>query len=126
MGLFGGKKRVLVVDDEASTRNMLMMLLEDSGYEVLEAAAGDTAVAEATEQVPDLIILDINLPQFTGIQVLHLLRGNPKTKSIPVVMCTAHDTLEDVERCLAAGANDYIQKPFDLKGVLAKVRKYLG
>lgn len=126
MGLFGGKKRVLIVDDEASTRSMLTMLLEDAGYEVLEAAAGDTAVTEATEQIPDLIILDINLPQFTGIQVLQLLRGNPKTKAIPVVMCTAHDTLEDVERCLAAGAQDYIQKPFDLKGVLAKIQKYLA
>ncbi len=125
MGLFGGKKRILIVDDEASTRSMLTMLLEDAGYEVLEAAAGDTAVTEATEQVPDLIILDINLPQFTGIQVLQLLRGNPKTKAIPIVMCTAHDTLEDVERCLAAGANDYIQKPFDLKGVLTKIQKYL-
>lgn len=126
MGLFGGKKRVLIVDDEASTRSMLTMLLEDAGYEVLEAAAGDTAVTEATEQIPDLIILDINLPQLTGIQVLQLLRGNPKTKAIPVVMCTAHDTLEDVERCLAAGAQDYIQKPFDLKGVLTKIQKYLA
>lgn len=129
MGIFGfggsGKRRILLIDDEMSTRTMLSMLFEENGFEILEAASGDVGVNSAVDNVPDVIILDINLPQMSGFECLTFLRSNPKTKAIPIIMCTAHETLDDVERCLSSGANDYIQKPFDLKNVLEKVERAL-
>lgn len=127
--LFFGKKdkkrAVLIVDDEVSTRTMLGMLFEEKGWEVLEAGAGDQGVRLAVEKEPDLILLDINLPQMTGFEAITFLRANPKTQRIPIIMCTAMDSLDDVDRCLSAGANDFIQKPFDLMAVLAKVERVL-
>lgn len=125
-GAKSGKKKVLLVDDDSATRGMLKMLLEDSGFEVSEAADGAAAVRQARAESPSLIILDINLPAMTGVEVLSVLRAGDATKAIPVIMCTAHNTFDDVERCLAAGARDYIQKPFDLRAVLAKVQRVLG
>jgi DNA-binding response OmpR family regulator len=118
-------KKILLVDDEAATRSMLGMLFSDAGFEILEAGAGDQGVQEAIENLPDVIILDINLPNMSGFECLQVLRQNEKTKAIPIIMCTAHDTLDDVERCINGGAQDYIQKPFDLQTVLGKVKRQL-
>lgn len=124
MPLFSGaKRRVLIADDDVSIRTMLGVLLGDAGWEVTEAGTGDEALRLALEQPPDLLLLDINMPGLTGVEALKTLRSNSRTKALPVVMCTARETLEDVEACLSAGANDYIQKPLDLKAILAKVEK---
>ncbi|MFH2201760.1 MAG: response regulator [Elusimicrobiota bacterium] len=120
------RKKVLIVDDDANIRGMLAMLFAEQDIRILEAARGDEAVKLAQEELPALIVLDINLPGMTGLDALTLLRAGEKTRDIPIIMCTAHDTLDAVERCLQAGANDYIQKPFDLQHVLAKVRPFLG
>lgn len=122
----GEKKTILIVDDDVSVRTMLGMLFQSQDYEVLEASSGDQGVRMAVEKLPDAIILDVMLPQISGFEVLRVLRSDPKLAKTPIVMCTARDTLDDVERCLSSGANDYIQKPFDLKNVLGKIQKLIA
>ena len=128
MPFFGDRKKkaILIVDDDVSVRTMLGMLFQSQEYEVLEASSGDQGVRLAIERLPDAIILDVMLPQMSGFEVLGLLRADEKLAKTPIVMCTARDTLDDVERCLSAGANDYIQKPFDLKTVLWKMQKLIS
>ena len=127
MGFFGSaKKKVLLIDDDPLPRTMLGMFFQEIGFEVLEAGNGRQGIQVALAESPALILCDINMPEMTGFETLSYLQGNPKTQPIPVVMVTAHGELEAVERCLGAGARDYIQKPFELLAVKAKVERVLG
>jgi len=127
MGWFGPKKKkVLVIDDEVTTRTMIAMTLEEFEFEVHQASTGDMGIQMAEELGPDLILMDIMMPGMTGFDALAILRNNPKTRRTPIIMVTARQMMEDVERCLEAGANDYIQKPFDLMSLKTKVDKVLS
>ncbi|MFA6091617.1 MAG: response regulator [Elusimicrobiota bacterium] len=127
MLFFGGKKKktVLVVDDDAGARTLLHTFLEDSEYEVLEAGDAATGLAMAARHVPDLIIMDVMMPGTTGWDAVRALRGQSKTKAIPVLMCTCLSRMADVEKCLVSGANDYINKPYDLARLKSKIDKLL-
>lgn len=124
MGLFKKANRltVLIVEDEVAIRGMLGLFFQNWGLDVLEAGDGENGVRIAEEELPDIIMLDIMLPQMSGFDVITLLQSNPKTKGIPIIICTARRGLEDVERCLDAGADDYIQKPFEPSAMEKKVR----
>jgi len=102
------------------------MFFQEIGYEVLEASNGKQGIQVAVEEAPVLILLDINMPEMMGYETLSYLKGNPKTAPIPVVMVTGQSELESVERCLDAGAKDYIQKPFELLQVKAKIERVLA
>jgi CheY-like chemotaxis protein len=114
--------KILVVEDEGHVRELLVDLLEDAGYEVVEAAAGDTALQQASLHLPDVIILDLMLPVLDGFQVLERLKSNPDTRSIPVIVATARDQKPDEMKARTAGAADYLSKPWEHGEVESKVK----
>ena len=106
-------KRILVVDDEARVREMLEFRLRLFGYEVLTAANGSEALDVAASEKPDLVLLDVMMPELDGFQVCSRLKQNEATKNIPVVMLTAKAEAKDVTRAFNSGAEDYVVKPYD-------------
>lgn len=114
-------KKILVVDDEADILHFLELVLAERGYEVVTANSGQQALAEARSHVPDLVLLDIMMPQMDGWEVLRLLRIDPRTAAIPVAMVSARTDAKDRVQGLQEGAVDYICKPFSLEELLAKV-----
>lgn len=125
MGLFGSKKKrkLLIIDDEVSFRTIMALNFEARGFEVAQASSGDHGVQVADEESPDLILLDLMMPGMSGFDTLRYFRGNPKTLTLPIIIVTARGFVEDVERCLEGGASDYIQKPFDIEALVAKIDK---
>jgi DNA-binding response OmpR family regulator len=114
-------KKILVVDDEADILHFLELVLRERGYDVLTAANGRQAVELAREARPDLVLLDIMMPQMDGWEVLKLLRVDDVTAGIPVAMVSARTDPKDRVQGLQEGAADYICKPFSLDDLLAKV-----
>jgi len=128
MGWFSGekKRRVLIIDDEVSLRTMIGMFFQEMGFEVLEASSGDHGIQIAEEKSPDIILLDIMMPGMSGVDTLRYLRELPQTRKTPIIMVTAKRMVEDVERCLEAGANDFVQKPFQMPDLLSKIERILS
>jgi DNA-binding response OmpR family regulator len=117
------KTRVLVVEDESDIATLIKHTLERSRDAVVEiAASGDQALKLTSEQPPDLIILDLNLPVLGGLEVCRLLRTRPATAKTPIIMLTARTTESDRVLGLDAGADDYITKPFSPRELAARVR----
>ncbi len=120
------KTRVLVVEDEKDIADLIKHTLERSGDNVVEiAASGDQALKAATEQPPDLIVLDLNLPVLGGLEVCRLLRIRPGTSRTPIIMLTARTSEGDRVIGLDAGADDYVTKPFSPRELAARVRAVL-
>ncbi len=117
-----GKKTILVVDDEKQIVEVLSAYLEREGYRVIVAYDGRTALDTALRDKPDLILLDLMLPEINGLDICRLIRSN---SSIPIIMLTARDDEMDKVLCLEVGADDYITKPFSPREVLARVRAVL-
>lgn len=115
--------RVLVVEDDAAIRRGIAINLRSEGYEVLEAARGDDGLQLATEQLPDLIVLDIMLPGLSGLQLLEAVRE--ADMDLPVIILSARDRLPEKLEGLASGADDYMTKPFSIKELLARVNAHL-
>ncbi len=113
---------ILVVEDEPELRFILVAHLRGSGFEVLEAGDGLKAVEVATEKLPDLIIMDVGLPEMDGIAATRALKTDGRTAAIPIVMLTARSRSEDIVRGLEAGAQEYLLKPFEVSELLARVR----
>lgn len=116
------QKKVLVVEDEAPIREMLCFVLEQSGYQVIEAEDYDAALEKIAEPFPELILMDWMLPGGTGINLIRHLKRDELTKQIPVVMLTARGEEEDKVRGLEVGADDYITKPFSPKELIARLK----
>jgi two-component system phosphate regulon response regulator PhoB len=118
-------KKVLMVDDEASIREMLKLALELSDFECLEAAEIHTAYAMITEEQPDIVLLDWMLPGGSGIELLRRLKKEEATQTLPVIMLTAKAHEDNVIQGLEIGADDYITKPFAPKELIARIRAIL-
>lgn len=113
-------ERVLLVEDEAQLCRMLELELKYEGYEVSCASDGREGLRRAKEERPDLVLLDIMLPELSGLEVLRRLRRDGS--DVPVILLTARDNVADKVAGLDAGANDYITKPFAIEELLARVR----
>lgn len=118
-------KRILVIDDLPENVFMLQDRLEHEGYEVLTAYDGQSGIDKAISELPDLILLDVMMPDITGIEVCKTLVTNPLTKSIPIILVTAKSGAEDTREGLEAGAFDYIKKPFNRIELMARVNSAL-
>ena len=119
-------KRVLVVDDEPDIVDIVTCLLEGEGYETLVARDGIEAVEVAEAERPDLVLLDVMMPEMNGYQVCRLLKAKPEFRDIPVVMLTAKAQQSDQFWGLDSGATAYLTKPFDNKELPDTVGKHLA
>jgi len=118
-------KKILVIDDLPENVFMLQDRLEHEGFEVLTAYDGYTGIDKAKNALPDLILLDIMMPDITGLEVCKILVNEPSTKDIPIILVTAKSGAEDTKEGLEAGAFDYIKKPFNRIELLARVKSAL-
>ena len=113
--------RILVVDDNASNRDLLTRRLQRQGHTVLQAEDGTSALALVEKEALDLVLLDLMMPGISGYDVLALLKGDPQFREIPVIMISALSELDSIVRCIEAGADDYLAKPFDPTLLRARV-----
>jgi two-component system cell cycle response regulator len=118
-------KKILVIDDLPENVFMLQDRLEHEGFEVLTAYDGYTGIEKTIKEHPDLILLDIMMPELTGLEVCKLLVNDPTTKNIPIILVTAKSGAEDIREGLESGAFDYIKKPFNRIELLARVNSAL-
>jgi adenylate cyclase len=116
---------ILAVDDEPATRALLRKLLKAQGYDVVEAADGESALQAVAEHAPDLVCLDVMMPELGGVEVCQRLRRQPEHAGLPIILLTALDRPEDKTRGLEAGANDFLSKPFDVSELAARLRSML-
>ncbi len=116
---------ILCIDDDGDTLSLLQYLLKHGEYEVMTACDGPRGIQLATANKPDVILLDVEMPGLNGYQVCLQLQKNPITSYIPVVFVTAHKTEQDREKAFAAGAADFLTKPFHLKPLLEKIQRQL-
>ena len=116
--------QVLVVEDNETSMKLFRDVLTATGYRTLEATTGREAVEVATEHVPDLVLMDIQLPDVDGVEALTRLRANDETASIPVLAVTAQAMYGDRERFLAVGFDGYVSKPVNVVQFLALVRQH--
>jgi CheY-like chemotaxis protein len=119
------KKRVLLVDDSESVIVFEKMILRGLGFDLATAKNGKLALAEAARQRPDIVLLDLMMPEMDGIETCRRLKENPEIREIPVVVVTTKGEPELVEKAFEAGCNDYITKPVDKIELLAKVNCHL-
>jgi DNA-binding response OmpR family regulator len=117
---------VLVADDDEDILTLVAFRLERSGCEVVKARDGDEALRLAGELVPDLAVLDVMMPGLDGYEVTRALRRADRTSEMPVILLTARAEEADVARGMAAGADDYVRKPFDAKDLRERVERLLG
>ena len=120
-----GTKRVLIVEDNELNMKLFHDLLEAHGYATLLARTGPEALALAKEHEPDLILMDIQLPEISGLQVTRELKSNRALAKIPIIAVTAFAMKGDEERIRAGGCEDYLAKPISVADFLEKVKRYL-
>lgn len=119
------KARILLIEDNAQNRYLARFLLEQNGYEVIQAETGPVGLALAAKEQPDLILLDIQLPGMDGHAVARALKADPALKSIPVVAVTSYAMVGDREKCLASGAEGYVEKPINPETFVAEIGRFL-
>jgi CheY-like chemotaxis protein len=116
---------ILLIEDARETTLMISDYLENAGYQVLAARDGLTGIEQAKRFRPSLILMDIQMPNLDGLEATHRLRADPQFRTVPIIALTALAMPGDRERCLAAGATDYITKPVSLKKLTRIIDKYL-
>jgi two-component system, OmpR family, phosphate regulon response regulator PhoB len=116
---------VLLAEDDPDIRHLVAFKLGRAGLAVLEAADGRSALELARRTPPDLVVLDVRLPQLSGIEVCRELRAGPRTSDVPIIMVTAGARPQDMEQAYAAGATDYVVKPFSPRALLARIESAL-
>ena len=119
-------RRILVVEDTPDNRQIMRDLLENAGYELVEATTGAEGVAMAERHRPDLILMDIQLPEVSGLEVTRWLKDDDELRSIPVVAVTAFAMKGDEERIKQGGCEAYLSKPISIMTFLETVRRYVG
>ena len=118
-------RRILVIDDHEDNRHILRDLLENARYEVIEATTGEEGVVLAEAHVPDLILMDIELPDFDGYEATRRIKSMPAVRHVPVIAVTSYALSGDDVKALRAGCDAYVTKPFSPRALLAKVKEYL-
>ena len=119
-------KKIPVVEDTEDNRQILRDLLGMAGYEMVEAHDGAQGVAMAAEHMPDLILMDIQMPVLDGYEATRRIKADPALAAIPIVAVTSYALSGDEQKARAAGCNDYIAKPYSPRQMLAKVREIIG
>ncbi len=115
---------VLVVEDQEDNRKIMRDLLTHAGYEVIEAVSGDEGVTMAQTHVPDLILMDIQMPGLNGYEATRRIKANPALQHISIIVVTSYAMSGDEEKAREAGCDAYLSKPVNARALLAKVRQY--
>jgi len=118
--------RILVVEDNEMNRDMLARRLERRGFHVSIAVDGGEGIQKARREMPDLILMDLNLPKIDGLEATATLKQDQNTSRIPVIALTAHAMLTDKENAMRAGCDDFATKPIEFNGLLAKIYTLLS
>lgn len=118
--------RILIVEDNMDTYELVRFILEKNGYETFLAMNGRDGVNAATKQMPDLIIMDLSMPEMDGWTATRLIKDNAQTSAIPLIALTAHALPGDRQRAFDAGCDEYITKPMDLLELLESVNDWIG
>jgi two-component system, cell cycle response regulator DivK len=122
-----GQKHILIVDDNEDMRLLLQEILEEEGiYRLSFATTGPEALAQATLLLPDLLLMDMSLPELSGWEVVSQLRRQPAFAHVPIIAVTAHVSLKDQERARSVGCDAHLGKPFDVTTVLEIVEHFLA
>lgn len=119
------KEKILLIEDEKNIAELVKYNLEREGYRVLWAAKGNTGLEMALTEAPALLLLDLMLPELDGIEICKILKQNPKTAGIPIIMLTAKSQEADKVLGLELGADDYVTKPFSPRELLARIKAIL-
>ena len=120
------KPTILLVDDEQKVLDLIAFRLQYLGYRVITARTGEDALSLVETQRPDLIILDVGMPGLDGLKVCSRLKKSQTFSAIPILMLTALSEIEDVNKAMAAGADDYVVKPYDPAVLQMKLQHYVG
>ncbi len=118
-------KRILVVEDRQDNITLIMDILQSLDYQVLHAWDGESGVQLTREEQPDLVLMDLSLPEMDGWTAASQLKADATTQQIPIIALTAHAMLGDRERAIEAGCDDYISKPINFRELAQKIQKYL-
>jgi DNA-binding response OmpR family regulator len=118
--------KILVAEDEADIRELVTFMLRFAGYEVLAATNGEDAVLMAFREAPDLVLLDVRMPRMTGYDACRMIRANPDLRNVPVVFLSAKGQESEVRSGMAAGAEEYLLKPFSPIELANKVKVILA
>ena len=119
-------KKILVVDDEDDILHFLELVLREKGYQVVTASGGHEALTKAQLERPDLVLLDIMMPELSGFEVLEAMARDPSTSGIPVVVLAAGGDEVDSRSGLALGVRKHMSKPFDVRALVAEIRRHVG
>ncbi len=119
------RKKVLLVDDSATILMMEKMILAKLSLELVTAVNGEDAVTKATADPPDLILMDVVMPQMNGIEACRRIREQEATRTTPIIMVTTRGEMQNMESAYASGCNDYVTKPINSAELVAKMRNYL-
>ncbi|HUE18848.1 MAG TPA: response regulator [Stellaceae bacterium] len=117
--------KILLVEDNELNRDMLSRRLTRNGFEIIIAIDGQQGVTMASSEKPDLILMDMSLPIIDGWEATRRIKADPATNSIPVIALTAHALVQDREKAMAAGCDDFDTKPVELPRLMEKIRNFL-
>ncbi len=117
---------ILVVEDNDTIRNAFSILLGESGYEVVQAASGAEALDLSVSHLPDLVLMDLGLPDMNGLEVTRQLKARRETGNIPVIALTGRALETNERECLDAGCHGFLAKPIDAEQLLRRIPEYLG
>ena len=118
-------QRILLVEDDSLLRHAFRLLLEDAGFEIREAGTASQAIAEAQGETPDLILLDLGLPDAPGLHVARTLRQQQATRDTPIIALTGRVGPEEKAECLEAGCTSYLTKPIEPKTLVRRLSEFL-
>ena len=120
------RKKVLCIEDNSVNMLLVSRIVEAEGHELIQAEDGPKAISLLEETVPDIILLDINLPGMNGLDLAKRFKADEKLATVPLIATTAQVLVGDQERCLEAGCDDYLPKPLDIRRLREVLREHLG
>lgn len=118
-------KNILCIEDNPTNMLLISRVVEAEGHHLIHATDGESAYAELADRVPDLILLDVNLPGINGLDIARDIRDKMRYDDVPIIAVTANVLVGDRERCIEAGCNDYLPKPLDIRQLRSLMREFL-
>jgi len=118
-------RKIIYIEDNEYNRKIVRQLVSHTPYQLLEAVDGESGVTVAQQELPDLILMDVQLPKMSGLDATRALKGDPRTRHIPIIVITSFALSGDREKAAEAGADSYLAKPYSPRELMALVRQYL-